>query len=259
MKKIILLLLLSFGVKTAFAECAIRTMNFFPETKEISLNSKFIIQGYGLSQETIIGFKTRKVFLESEHGELIELHLQEFYIGQMALTQAVFCPVTELKPNTKYVLKYADQTKSEEQEMYQYNRAKQIQEKVYWKTTAEKHLDPLNSDLTLDFEETEVVLYGCGPSANAVFAIKNKPKAEIWYKTEVVDLSTNTKTVFYIKEWDDKLQVGHGMCAGAFTYKNKGNYKVRFTPMNIDGKSLKTTEWTTFESPYMSEINPFGN
>ena len=44
MKKIILFLLLTFGIKTAFADCAMSAMYFFPETKEISLNSKFIIQ-----------------------------------------------------------------------------------------------------------------------------------------------------------------------------------------------------------------------
>lgn len=259
MKKIILLLLLTFGIKTAFADCAMSAMYFFPETKEISLNSKFIIQGYAYSQKTINSFKNRKVYLESESGELIELNLEEFYTGQMQLTQAIFCPTSELKPNTKYFLKYSDQTENEEREMKQYNREKEEREKVYWKTTDKKELETLNSNLNVEFEETEVVHYGCGPSANAIFNVKNKSESEIWYKTEVVDLSTNNKKVFYIKEWNGKLNVGHGMCAGAFTYKNKGKYKVRFTPMNTDGKSIKTTDWTTFESPFMNDKSPFGN
>ena len=29
--------------------------------------------------------------------------------------------------------------------------------------------------------------------------------------------------------------------------------------MNIDGKSLKTTDWKTFESPFMNDKSPFGN
>lgn len=259
MKKIIFLLLLTFGIKTAFADCAMSAMYFFPETKEISLNSKFIIQGYAYSQKTINSFKNRKVYLESESGELIELNLEEFYIGQMQLTQAIFCPTSELKPNTKYFLKYSDQTENEEREMKQYNREKKEREKVYWKTSDKKELETLNSNLNVEFEETEVVHYGCGPSANAIFNVKNKSESEIWYKTEVVDLNTNNKKVFYIKEWNGKLNVGHGMCAGAFTYKNKGKYKVRFTPMNTVGKSLKTTDWTTFESPFMNDKSPFGN
>ena len=43
------------------------------------------------------------------------------------------------------------------------------------------------------------------------------------------------------------------MCAGAFTFSEKGKYKVRFTPMNTNGKSLETTDWITFESPYMND------
>ena len=259
MKKIILLLLLTFGIKTVFAVCSMSGMSFFPETKEIGLNSKFIIQGYAFNQKTINSLKNRKVYLKSESGELIELNLEEFYTGQMQLTQAIFCPTTELKPNTKYFLKYSDQTENEGREMKQYNREKKVREKVYWKTTDKKELETLNSNLNVEFEKTEVIHYGCGPSANAIFDVKNKSESEIWYKTEVVDLSTNNKKVFYIKEWNGKLNVGHGMCSGAFTYKNKGKYKVRFTPMNTDGKSLKTTDWTTFESPFMNDKSPFGN
>ncbi|TYA84238.1 hypothetical protein [Seonamhaeicola marinus] len=259
MKKITLFLLLTLVTKTAFADCGMSAMHFFPATKEISLNSKFIIQGYAYSQKTINSFKNREVYLESGSGELIELNLEEFYIGQMQLTQAIFCPTSELKPNTKYFLKYSDQTENEEREMKQYNRGKKVREKVYWKTTNKKELETLNSNLNIEFEKTEVIHYGCGPSVNAIFNIKNRSKSEIWYKTEVIDLTTNNKKVFYIKEWNGKLNVGHGMCAGAFTYKNEGKYKVRFTPMNTDGKSLKTTDWTTFESPFKNDEIPFGN
>lgn len=259
MKKIILLLLLTFGIKPVFADCAGMGMQFYPSTKEISLNSMFIVEGYAFSQKTIKSFKERTVYLESENGELIELNLQEIFTGQMQLTQAIFCPTSELKPNTKYFLKYSDETENEVREMTTYNREKKEREKVYWKTTDKKSLENLNSNLTLKFEKTDVVHYGCGPEANAIFKIKNKPESEIWYKTEVIETETNKKSVYYIKEWNGKLNVGHDMCSGAFTFKRKGKYKVRFTPMNIDGKSLKTTDWTTFESPFMNDKSPFGN
>ncbi len=165
----------------------------------------------------------------------------------------------ERKPNTKYFLKYSKQTERESNEMRHWNSDKKEYEKVYWKTTDKKSLDTLNSNLTLEFDKTEVIHYGCGPDANAIFNIKNKSSSEVWYKTEVVDIKTNEQTTYYIKEWNEQLHVGHGMCAGAFTFNNKGKYKVRFTPMNTDGKSLKTTEWKTFDSPFMNAKSPFGN
>lgn len=259
MKKIIFPLLLTFGIITAQADCSSSGMYFFPETKEISLNSMFIIEGYALSQKTINSFKERTIYLESESGDLIELNLQEILKGQMELTQAIFCPVSELKPNTTYFLKYSDQTENEVREMMQYNREKKEREKVYWKTTDKKTLETLNSNLNIEFENTAVEHYGCGPSANAIFNIKNKSESEIWYKTEVVDLSTKDKKTYYIKEFNGKLNVGHGMCSGAFTYNNKGIYKVRFTPMNTDGKSLKKTDWVTFESPFINDKSLYGN
>ena len=262
MKKIILLLFLTFGIKSAYADCFMCSgsgMEFFPSTKEISLNSTFIIQGYAFSQKTINNFKNRVIYMESENGEMIKLNLQEILKGQMQLTQAIFRPISELKSNTTYFLKYSDQTENEGREMIQYNREKKEREKIYWKTTNKKVLETLNSNLNIEFEKTEIIHYGCGPSVYAIFNIKNKSKNEIWYKTEVIDLKTNNKKVFYIKEWNGKLNVGHGMCAGAFTYNNKGKYKVRFTPMNTDGKSLKTTNWEIFESPFMNDKNTFGN
>lgn len=184
MKTVILFLVLTFGVTPAFAECSLRGMQFFPEQKEISLNSMFIIQGYALSQKTINSFKNRTIYLESEKGELIELNLQEILKGHMELTQAIFCPNSSLKPNTTYFLKYADQTEFETQQMNQWNSETKKNENVSWKTASKKTAEPLNSTMNVRFEKTEVVLYGCGPSSNAIFIVKSKSKPEVWFKTE---------------------------------------------------------------------------
>lgn len=250
MKKSLLILLVIFHFKSAYSDCIScggRGIEFFPKQKEISSNSMFIIQGYGSSQNTINSFENRRVYLESEIGEIIELNLYEILKGQMKLTQAIFFPASELKSNTKYFLKYPSQNQIE---IIQYNREKEERKKAYWKTTDKKLDNSLNSNLNIEFTTTKVNLYGSGHSVNAIFNIKNKSKSEIWYKTELVEIATNKKTIYYIKEWNKTLNIGHEMCSGAFTYNKKGKYKVRFTPMNIDGKSLKTTDWTYFNSPF---------
>lgn len=38
-------------MKSTVEECAVTGMQFFPSTKEIRLNSTFIIQGYAFSQK----------------------------------------------------------------------------------------------------------------------------------------------------------------------------------------------------------------
>lgn len=260
MKKIALLLLLNFGINSSYANCVICAMNgmyFYPEKKEISMNSMFIIEGYAMSQETIKSFKNRKIFLESENGELIPLNLQEIHIGQMSLTQAILKPSSPLKALTTYSLKYSDQTEDESREMTRFNRHLKKHEKVKWKTTDNNYLKPLNSTLNIIYHSSEVIPYGCGPAVNANFIIKNKPESQIWFKTEFVNLTTNKKTTYYIKQWKDELSVGHGMCSGAFTYDGSGKYKVRFTAMNTDGNALKPTNWKIYDSPYKNAKSGF--
>lgn len=111
----------------------------------------------------------------------------------------------------------------------------------------------ISPSIKIDYEKSEVFHYGCGPSSNAIFKVSNSNTLEIWYKTEVIEIATNKKTTFYLTEWENKLNVGHGMCSGGFIFKDVGKYKVRFTPTNSDGESLKTTEWKLFASPFENE------
>lgn len=253
MKKVLVLLFFTLAVNFSYADCAMSGMEFFPKNRNISLNSLFIIQGYSMSEETVESFRERAVYLVSESGELVLLTLQEIFKGQMSLTQAIFKPVRELKPNTKYFLKYSNETKREIIEMQQWNSESKQREKVYWQTSALKSTDLISPSLKIDYEKSEVFHYGCGPSSNAIFTVSNSNALEIWYKTEVIEIATNKKTTFYLTEWENKLNVGHGMCAGGFIFKDVGKYKVRFTPTNPDGESIKSTEWKLFDSPFEND------
>jgi hypothetical protein len=253
MKKVLTLLFFTLVVNFSYADCAMSGMEFFPKKRNISLNSLFIIQGYSMSEETVESFREREIYLVSESGELVLLTLQEILKGQMSLTQAIFKPVRELKPNTKYFLSYSNETKREIAEMQQWNAESKQKEKVYWQTSEAKSTDLISPGLKIDYEKSEVFHYGCGPSSNAIFTVSNSNDIEVWYKTEVIEIATNKKTTFYLTEWENKLNVGHGMCAGAFIFKDVGKYKVRFTPINTDGESIKTTEWKLFDSPFEND------
>ena len=253
MKNIILIILLTFGLNTINAKCSSTGMKFFPKSQKISLKSMFIIEGYALSQTIVISFKNRKIYLVSSTGELIKLKLIETLKGQMLLTQAIFKTETELKPNTKYFLKYSNETKEEIAERQIWNSRNQKLEVVCWETTEKENNDLLNPNLKIEFNKTKVEYFGCGPSANAEFNVVNSNNSEIWYKTEVIELSTGKKTEFYLTINENKISVGHGMCSGAFTYNKNGKYKARFIPLNADGKELLFTDWTEYESPFQSD------
>ncbi len=230
-------------VNTLYSKCISEGFEYYPKTKEISLNPMFIIQGYYYSQKVILSFKNQKVYLLSENGEEVVLNLQEILKGDYYLTQAIFKPAKELKPNTKYYLKY--ESLSKDSESWNSDMRDKL-ENLYWQTADKKTVDPLSPNLEITFEKTEYQEYDCGDASWAIFNLKNTRKEEIWCKTELIDKETNVKTVFYIGAENDKIRVGKGMCSGAFNFVPKRKYKVCFTPMNTDGKVLKTTKWFHF-------------
>lgn len=259
MKNTFIILILLFTIHQSSAECAMSGITYFPEQTTVSQNSMFIIEGYSYSQKVINSFKNdRKAYLESEDGDKIDLILQEILIGQMSLTQAIFKPAKKLKFNKKYFLKFTHLTDKENyKELTRYNRERKEHEPVAWKVTNNQTED-LNKNLGLKFVQTDVQYYGCGPEAYAIFQPQNSSESEIWYRTELYDERTKTTTTYIIKTWEGKLRVGHGMCSGGFAYNKDGNYNVRFTPMNIDGKKLVTTEWKSFGSPFKNSKSPWG-
>ncbi|MBN3583740.1 hypothetical protein JYB64_15170 [Algoriphagus aestuarii] len=258
MKKFLVFAFLLFSVLNSFAECAMGAVTFFPKQNTVSQNSLFIVEAYGFDQSLIESIqKDRKAYLENEEGEKVDLILVEILYGQKSITQAVFKPTYQLKLNHKYYLKFTEIPGERNfKELKRYNSKIGKSEPVAWEVT-EIESERLLKDLSLEFDKTEVNFYGCGPDAYAIFLPQNVPSSETWYKAEVYDEQTKTSSSFILTEWQGKIQVGHGMCGGAFKFNKDGNYKVRFTPMNIDGKEHATTEWTAFESPYKTAVDPF--
>ena len=107
-----------------------------------------------------------------------------------------------------------------------------------------------DEDIPINYTTSELIHYGCGPAAYAIFEVLNKPDSEVWFNTEVVDMETNLSTHFYIRAYESELKVGHGMCSGGFKFKKGGTYKVRFTTVNSNQMTLTRTDWIVFDSPY---------
>ncbi|NBL64398.1 hypothetical protein GV828_04175 [Flavobacterium sp. NST-5] len=254
MKNLILLFLILTSSIPCNADCAMGATSFFPLNRtNISTNSIFIIQGYGTTTATVKNFPTRKVFLESESGELIELKLKEIFTGK-GQNQAIFFPSSKLKYNTKYHLKYSDETPIETKELSVWNSATKNQEKITWTTASEEIENSINIDFTFRFVKSESKMYGCGNSSNAIFEINKVNNSTVIFKTELLDLRTNEISTFYVFPDKNILKVGYEMCSGNFDLKDSSNYKVRFTPTNSSGNEAKTSEWKAFKSaknPYL--------
>jgi hypothetical protein len=254
MKKSFLLSIMICLVLEVSAKCAFSAMSFYPKQKEISTHSWSIVEGYGTSQSTIESFIERQVYLLSSSGDTIALELQEINVGQKHLTQAVLKPGKTLKPNTRYYLQYSDPSETEEAELMQYNRETKQREKVYWETKDLEKSANLTADSDFRFLDTELEVYGCGKEIYAIFDVRKTGGEEMWYKTELVDLTTAEATTYILSENFPQIKVGHGMCAGGFTYRKGSDYKVRFTAINTDGLEINRSEWVYFESPLGNNV-----
>lgn len=253
MKNIIIYIIFQFFLTNCFADCSDRGMRFLPIKKEISLNSIFIIEGYLNSQITIKSFKNRNVYLRSNNEILITLNLIEI-LESRDVSQAIFKANQVLLPNTKYELFIPNLTTIEKREMSEYNSLSKKHEPIYWQTTNLIEQNGLDSNLKIIYNRNEVKSYGCGNSVKSIFDVYCDDKSEIFFKTELIDITTGEKTIMYLtKEEDGKIYVGKDMCSGPFIYKDKHKYKVRFLPTNADGKTLEKTLWFEFKSPYDTE------
>jgi hypothetical protein len=255
MKNLLFSVFLVCVTQFSFAECGLFELKFFPLKREIGLNSRFIVEAYRFSNEIkfIENFRKSKVFLRSENGDMIQLRLQHIFKGQFNLTQAIFKPMESLMPNCIDELQIEG---SAYENFERYNPQAGKYEKVYWKTSSKHNIEVLNNPYMLQFQQTQIQYFGCGPEANAIFEIDTQDTSvEIWYKAELVELATQKKSTYIITSWKGKLYVGHDMCSGAFTFKAKGKYGVRFTPMNTDGVSLPTTTWEYFDTPDENHVD----
>ncbi len=251
MKKLLTLLFLFIGFQHLNAKCGVEFMKFYPMEKVISQNAMFVIEASGRRTiTTITSFKHRKVYLESKSGDIVELQLQEVLYSKKNLAQAIFKPSRALLSNTKYFLKYENQTEQETIDIKKRYQTNHKRKKLYWITNSTATISELSSNSTITHTKSVVTPFGCGPAVFAIFDISTKQQQETWHRTELLDVSTNTKSVYYIQPYNNKISVGHNMCSGAFSFNRKGIYKVRFRPINSDGKASTATDWITFKSPF---------
>jgi len=204
-----------------------------------------MLEGYAMSQEIITGLnKKYPIFLQSGSHQ-VKLSVKENCEGQFGLTQAILNIEGELTVGKKYILRI-DNLPKEERGMHNISD-------ISW--TVKKDVDttlPIWNNQPKHVENT-FMMYGCGPAVYASFEMEITDNSETLVKTELIDLKTNEKRIYYLQHSDGKLNIGHGMCSGAFNFGSDRNYKVRFDLVDASGNTLnKWTDWVEFDSPILT-------
>ena len=82
------------------------------------------------------------------------------------------------------------------------------------------------------------VSYGCGPAVYAVFSCPLNDNSKLLVKATVTNMTTGQVVAYILKPQKGQIRIGHGMCSGAFVFKNNENYQVEFDIVNQNGEFL---------------------
>lgn len=257
MKKILLYFVFLISLSSFSCEsfdCSASGIYTYPDKETISLNELIIIEGYANSQKIVKNLSHRKVFLIAKNDKVV-LNFKTTNVGEMSLTQSLFIPSRDLKPNTTYYLKFENQTKEETRLLKKWNRKTEKNEEINFKTN-KKRTDQNNyRDIEYHFKDTNFTLFGCGPAVYANFKVSGFGNTIILHKVEVLNLKNQKNRTYYLYSFKSEISIGHGMCSGAFKFNGGDKYKVRFTPISSSGKEKKTSNWISFENPYKNVKN----
>ncbi len=238
MKKIIPLLVLLLTTLDGFSKCASSRLYFWPAKQTISQNSIFVIDGYASSQKIIneLG-KTYTVYLKSDNQK-IKLNVQEILVGQFRLTQAILKPETTLSVGKEYEL-VIENLGDLENLVTKYNSETKQYEKVKW--TVNDVIDTASPTWTSNpkFKNSRFDMYGCGPAIFAYFTYSASDHSEYLVKTTVKNKSTGLETTYYLKPEEKVIEIGHGMCSGAFIFDGGTKFEIEFSLFDASGNLTK--------------------
>lgn len=233
MHKVIVIVLLSFSITIANAECTSNAIWCWPTRTTVKKNSIFILTFYGLSQTTVLQIgKKHSVYLKSGKQKL-PLLIKEIRKGELALTQVLLKPSYELTAGLEYEICIDSLPQYESIEKW--NTETKKRETAKWIVTNSKDtLSPVWTELP-KFDSQTIDEFGCGPAKWVNFSFRFSDSSDILIKATVKSLKDLSETTYYLEKEDNKIKIGHGMCSGAFHFDKGDKYQVTFSLMDQSG------------------------
>jgi hypothetical protein len=252
MKFIILLFSLTFLLNEPPYPCHSYEIFVWPYYKnEISINSKFIINGLTDSQSTIkLLNKNYPIYLESKRQK-VKLTVVEIHEGKYDITQAVLRPEEELIKGETYTLHIENLNKSEEECLTRWDSYTKTMKPKTWFVTIDKDTTEPIWDHKPRFKEQQINHFMAGIEVWSIFKFGVVEQTPMTVETELHDITTNEKVIQYVPLRENgELHVGHNACNGAFLYFHNHEYEIRFRMMDSSGnKDRNWTEWISLENP----------
>jgi len=188
------------------AKCMSSSWEVWPSVEtQLPLNPRIVIGGFGTAQREVEKLASYGPALVAANHR-VALEVKQINAGEMKISQAVLAPVEALKPGLHY--------------------------RLAWKKTPPGFAQPANwnaattrDDLAPSWKSSPIASsgqreeLGCGPSENVFVKVDLADDAPTLIRARV---SRGSKTVEYLLPWNasEPLNIGHGMCSGAFQLTN---------------------------------------
>lgn len=239
MKTILTIFITVLSIANLNAMCSWNGLSAFPSGKTIKQNSIIVIDGYAASQDIVKGLNKKFPVYLVNGKHKIKLTVKEILVGQFRLTQAVLVPETNLTVGLEYTLVIDKLPKDESLDRWN-SVLKKSEPVVYTVVQGLDNTKPAYS-ATPKERNKSLIYYGCGPSIHVVFDCNVIDSSEYLIKATVKSLKSGKETSYYVEPDKGILNIGHGMCSGAFNFDEGDDYEIEFSIMDASGN---LTAWT---------------
>lgn len=254
MKTFLTIFISTLSIININARCSYHDLSAFPSGKTLRQNSIIVIEGYSSSQSVVIGLnKEYPVFLVNGKQK-VKLKVKEILKGEFFLTQAVLIPDTILTVGLDYTLVIDSLPINEK--LYRWNSNFSRREPIVFKVVdGIDTTKPVFKKIPQEIKKSIVEL-GCGPEIFVEFECNVIDSSECLIKATVKSKKTGKETSYYVEPENGILNIGHGMCSGAFVFDEGDKYEIEFSIMDSSGNfNLWTGNRIKFTKPiYKSDV-----
>lgn len=234
----------------ARADCAGNGITCWPQSATLNKDPLIIVTFYGNSQRVADSLNNKYPVYLLDDTCKIKLVVTEICKGEFEVTQVLFKPAEELIEGHAYQL-FIDSMHDHISAIPRYNAATKKMEAAKWTLTEQTHTGTAKLTEAPIIDSEKYVEYGCGPERWLYFSWKKIPENIPLVYATLTHKKTGRQTSYYLEVTDNKVAVGHGMCAGAFYFDTENEYEITFTSVDAHGnKAPGSSAPLKFSAPF---------
>lgn len=207
-----------------------------------------IVEFYSSDQYIAEGLNKRHPVSLKSGQTTIKLTVLEVLSGDYQLTQVILRPDTILSEKEEYRLYIEDLNNKAFPPKFLNEKSRNwISGPITVKRNVTTDVSAFNYMIT-ETKKT-LVSYGCGPASWVYFNVSGLDSSTLYVRTTVKSLRSGSVTTYVLPIENGQVRVGHGMCSGAFYFKNAGDYEVTFTLTDQSYNKSITSRSLVFSQP----------